>query len=92
MKRNAIFTLAAGALVVAACQPTGPAATGNLEADMLPSAEVTAFEAVDARLGYEGARIGHDARGCAVYNAVGPTGLPYSEPLLTPEGARICPD
>ncbi|RVV99035.1 hypothetical protein EKE94_09185 [Mesobaculum littorinae] len=85
------FLLAAGTL--AACQTTEtPTPTGNLENDMLPSAEVTAFEQVDQRLGYENARIRYDASNCAIYQATGPNGQGYSEPLRSASGDRICVD
>ncbi len=58
--------------------------------DALPSAEVTAFQKIDARLGYRNARIEHDARGCAVYQGTARNGRMRSEPLLSPNGQPIC--
>lgn len=58
--------------------------------DALPSAEVTAFQALDARLAYPDARIEYDAGDCAVYAATGPDGRTYRELLRNPDNTTIC--
>lgn len=58
--------------------------------DGLQSAESVAFQAVDARLRYANARIEYDARGCALYQATGPNGRTYQEPLRNPDNTTIC--
>lgn len=58
--------------------------------DALPSAEVSAFQAVDARLGYRNARIEYDDRNCAVYQATGRDGRTYRELLRNPDNTTIC--
>lgn len=58
--------------------------------DALPSAEVTAFQRVDARLRYRDARIEHDARGCAVYQGTASNGRVRREPLRGPNNRPIC--
>lgn len=79
-------------MLLAACETTIPTAVPeNLRDDMLPSAEVAAFQRVDARLGYEDARIGYDPDGCAIYEATGPDGRPYAESLRGEDRGPICP-
>ncbi|WAJ26637.1 hypothetical protein [Antarcticirhabdus aurantiaca] len=58
--------------------------------DMLASAEVTAFQAVDAHLRYRDARIEYDARNCAIYQGIGPDGRVYRELLRNPDNTTIC--
>lgn len=58
--------------------------------DALPSAEVTAFQKVDARLHYRDARIDYDAKECAVYQGVGPDGRVHREPLMDASRRPIC--
>lgn len=76
---------------LAACEPQttgGPTVSyGN---DMVPSAEVVAFERADARLNHANAQIGRDADGCATYSATLPIGTPYSELLRDEAGRTIC--
>lgn len=90
------------ALALSACAQTGedrPYGNDMLPAggaqqsygnDMLPSAEVTAFKAADARLGYRDARIEYDAQNCAIYQATGPNGQVYRERLRNPDNTTIC--
>lgn len=57
--------------------------------DALPSAEVEAFQRLDARLKYRDARIGYDARNCAVYE--GRTrGRIHRRALRDARGRPIC--
>lgn len=72
--------------------PGGPAPgpTISYGNDALPSAEMTAFQTLNARLGYRDARIGYDARDCAIYQATGPDGRPYQELLRNPDNTTIC--
>ncbi|MEH3036145.1 MAG: hypothetical protein PGN23_06580 [Sphingomonas adhaesiva] len=58
--------------------------------DALPSAEVTAFQAAEARFRYRDARIERDANGCAVYRGTTPAGQVKREPLLDPAGKPVC--
>ncbi|WP_198970167.1 hypothetical protein [Xylophilus sp. ASV27] len=84
-----IIPVAIAVLALAACaqtQKTG-VSYGN---DMLPSAEVTAFEQTHARLKYAGAKIEHDTNGCAVYEGVAPDGKVRREPLLDASKQPIC--
>lgn len=75
-------------LAAACTQPApGPRSYGD---DALPSAETTAFQQVDARLRYGGARIERDARNCAVYRGTAPDGTVRTEPLRDPAGQPIC--
>lgn len=58
--------------------------------DALPSAEVTAFQKVDARLKYADARIEYDAKGCAVYQGADSKGQMQREPLRDTANKPIC--
>lgn len=58
--------------------------------DVLPSAEMTAFQQADARLGYRDARIDHDGRGCALYRGTASNGHVRTVPLLSKDGRPIC--
>ncbi len=85
-----LFTLSSA--LIAGCAQSKPATTvlhsyGN---DGLPSAEVTAFQAADARLKYHKARIEYDPKGCARYQGVAPDGQLRSEPLLDARSQPIC--
>ncbi len=85
-----LFILSAA--LIAGCAQSKPATTvlhsyGN---DGLPSAEVTAFQAADARLKYQKARIEYDPKGCARYQGVAPDGQLRSEPLLDARSQPIC--
>lgn len=76
-------------LLLAGCgaKEAKPVSYGN---DALPSAEVTAFQAADARLRYRDARIAYDARSCAVYEGTGPDGTVMRVPLADAGGQPIC--
>lgn len=58
--------------------------------DALPSAEMIAFQQVDARLKYGNARIEHDDKWCAVYQGTAPDGQVKRELLLNRAGKPIC--
>ncbi len=58
--------------------------------DALPSAEVTAFQKMDARLKYSNARIERDANGCAVYQGSTSDGQVRRETLRDASGQPIC--
>lgn len=58
--------------------------------DALPSSEVIAFQAADARLKYQNARIEFDAKDCAFYQGIASDGKVRSTPLLNPQGQPIC--
>ena len=81
--------IALGSLCLSACAPSGPKAVsyGN---DALPSAEVLAFQRVDARLKYRNATIERDAANCAVYRGTASDGQVRSEPLTNEAGQPIC--
>ena len=83
-----IITLAFGALLVGCAQNEQEVRHyGN---DALPSAEVTAFEALHARLKYQNARIEYDNRECAVYQGVAADGQVRSVPLEDASGNPLC--
>ncbi|UQY36092.1 hypothetical protein K8U54_06300 [Pseudomonas fulva] len=83
-----IVTLAFGALLVGCAHNEQEVRHyGN---DALPSAEVTAFEAVDARFNYQDARIEYDNNDCAVYQGVAPDGQRRNVPLTDPSGKPLC--
>lgn len=58
--------------------------------DMLPSAEMIAFQKVDARLRYRDARFEYDAQNCAVYQGKARDGRVRSERLLSEAGRPFC--
>ncbi|RFC61787.1 hypothetical protein DYI37_19330 [Fulvimarina endophytica] len=67
-----------------------PQSSGNLSNDMLPSAEVTAFQQIDRRLGYSNARIEYDSNNCAVYQGMAPNGRIARVPLKDRSNQQIC--
>ncbi|KWS07277.1 hypothetical protein AL065_08695 [Pseudomonas amygdali pv. ulmi] len=88
--KTLLFILSAA--LIGGCAQHKPATTaphpyGN---DGLPSAEVTAFQAADARLKYRKARIEYDHKGCARYQGVAPDGQIRSEQLLDARSQPIC--
>ncbi len=97
MKSVLLLTAALGLAGCASTRPSqhaygddmipAPRSYGN---DALPSAEVTAFLAMDARLKYRDARIERDPNGCAVYQGIAANGRTKREPLLDPTGKPIC--
>ncbi len=89
MKTSIILTGAIAVLALGACAHRQPEerSYGN---DGLPSAEVTAFQAMHARLNYADARIGHDAQNCATYEGRTADGRAASQPLVDAAGNRIC--
>ncbi|SDI47944.1 hypothetical protein SAMN05216588_117136 [Pseudomonas flavescens] len=58
--------------------------------DALPSAEVKAFQAADARLHYQDARIEWDQKNCALYQGIAPDGALRTVPLADQNGKPIC--
>jgi hypothetical protein len=58
--------------------------------DALLSAEMIAFQKVDARLGYRDARFEYDAEECAVYQGKAPDGKVRRERLLSASGRPFC--
>ncbi len=58
--------------------------------DALPSAEMIAFQRVDARLHYRDARFEYDADNCALYQGRARDGRIRRERLLSPEGQPFC--
>jgi hypothetical protein len=62
----------------------------NFGNDALPSAEVIAFQRVDARLRYRDARIEYDADECAVYQGRARDGQVRRERLLSSSGRPLC--
>jgi len=58
--------------------------------DALPSAEMIAFQKVDARLRYRDARFEYDAEECAVYQGKAPNGQIRRERLLSESGRPFC--
>ncbi|MCD9098018.1 hypothetical protein LU699_13250 [Luteimonas fraxinea] len=72
---------------VAAPADGTPQSYGN---DMLPSAEVIAFESADKQHGYTDARIEWDENNCAVYEGVAPNGERARHPLVAQDNQPIC--
>lgn len=70
--------------------PGGLAAQIGYGNDALPSAEVTAFQRLDARLKYRDARITYDARNCALYEGRRPGGRLRRHVLRDGRGRPIC--
>ena len=68
----------------------GRAASVGYGNDALPSAEVKAFQRLDARLRYRGARIEYDSRNCAVYEGRTRGGRVQRQALRDERGRRIC--
>ncbi len=58
--------------------------------DALPSAEMIAFQKVDARLRYRDARFEYDAEQCALYQGKAPDGRIRRERLLSESGRPFC--
>lgn len=58
--------------------------------DALPSAEMIAFQKVDARLRYRDARFEYDAERCAVYEGKAPDGQIRRERLISKAGRPFC--
>ncbi|MFF8801800.1 MULTISPECIES: hypothetical protein [unclassified Methylobacterium] len=68
----------------------GRAASVGYGNDALPSAEVRAFQRLDARLRYRDARIAYDGRHCAVYEGRTRRGRVQRQALRDERGRRLC--
>jgi hypothetical protein len=78
-------------MLVAVDAELGAGASGHSYGnDALPSAEVIAFQRIDARLRYRNPSIEYDAKNCAVYQGKAPSGQVRREPLRGANGRQIC--
>ena len=69
---------------------SGNASMRSYGNDALPSAEMLAFDRVDARLHYRNARIEYDDQECALYQGTAPDGRLGRERLRNSKGQPIC--